>query len=393
MPPRKPKSIHNPPTKNDEDDDEFKRPALPEMTPRSPSLRTVHIGYLQMLVDCLAQCGVDTKTLFGTALLTELRTLDPNTRRPLEEWEQMVAQAQAAVGEDFDVALRMGDFVKPWDTGPIGFITMASRNLREAAEALAQFYALLNDAYELVGEVVHGRFEIRMRPLSATRSPALERVTLTTICWHARWLARRPDLRFDVRLGGEPPAGNLRRAYETAFGGKVEFGDASDVSDTNDSGQAMLHGPADYETLPVSRGDHGVQDVLRAQLMAEMALLHEASASFVHRVERILQPRLESGEIALEDVAVEAGVSVRTLQVKLEQSGLSFRALLDRMRHAQALVYLSDPALSLVDITHMLGFSSQSSFQTAFKRWTDTTPGTWRKRRLQAGAAPRTAPR
>ena len=357
---------------------------MPEIQPKPPSLRTVHIGYLQMLVDCLTQDGVDTQALYGAQALADLRALDPNTRRPLEAWEDMVTRAQAAIGDAFDVALRMGDFVKPWDTGPIGFITMASRNLREAAEALAQFYALLNDVYELHGEVVDGRFEIRMRPLGSTRSPLMERVTLTTICWHARWLSRRPDLCFDVTLGGPAPAPALRQACQSAFGGEVAFDDAR---------PAMLHGPADYEALPVSRGDHGVQDVLRAQLMAEMALLHEASPSFVHRIERILQPRLESGEISLEDVAEEAGVSMRTLQVKLEQSGLSFRALLDRMRHAQALVYLSDPALSLVDITHMLGFSSQSSFQTAFKRWTDTTPGTWRKRRLQAGAATRTAPR
>ena len=33
-----------------------------------------------------------------------------------------------------------------------------------------------------------------MRPLSAHISPALERLTLATMCWHARWLSRRADL-------------------------------------------------------------------------------------------------------------------------------------------------------------------------------------------------------
>src|SRR3989338_3688200 len=109
------------------------------------SLCTVHLGYLLMLIDCLKQDGIDVDGLFGSDYLQTLNALDPNTRRPIEEWEALVEQAQPR--SERDVALRMAEFVKPWDTGPIGFITMASHNLREAAEALAQFYNLLNDVY------------------------------------------------------------------------------------------------------------------------------------------------------------------------------------------------------------------------------------------------------
>ena len=34
--------------------------------------------------------------------------------------------------------------------------------------------------------------------------------------------------------------------------------------------------------------------------MAEMALLHDTSASFAHQIQRILKPRLESGGINIE---------------------------------------------------------------------------------------------
>ncbi|MGC4062070.1 MAG: AraC family transcriptional regulator ligand-binding domain-containing protein [Aquabacterium sp.] len=348
------------------------------MNPDQASLRTVHIGYILMLVDCLQQAGLDTETLFGADTLAMFQQLDPNTRRPVEEWEAMMTKAQSAlqVQSGVDAALLMADFVKPWDTGPIGFITMASRTLREAAESLAQFYNLLNDVYALHAEVVNDRFEIRMQPLGATRSAFLERLTLATICWHGRWLSRRADLKYDAHLAFPAPPASLAVAYKATFGGELVF----------DAPMSYLHGPADYETLPVSRGDHGVQDTLRAQLMAEMALLHDTSASFIHKIERILKPRLESGEINIEDVAVEAGVSVRTLQTRLEESGLNFRNLLDRMRHAQALVYMGDPSLTLIDMAHMLGFATQSSFHHAFKRWTDTTPGQYRKQRVRAGA-------
>ena len=341
----------------------------------SASLRTVHLGYIHMLLDCLKQEGADTQAIYGAETLAMLAQLDPNTRRPIEEWEHMMVQAQPHTG-GLDVALKLGEFVKPWDTGPIGFITMASRNLREAAESLSQFYNLLNDAYLLKVEMVNDEFEIRMQPLGPTTSPLLESLTLATISWHARWLSRRADLKFDAHLAFPAPPHDQLLAYQKTFGGKLVFGAA----------MSFLHGPASYESLEVSRGDHGVQDALRAQLMAEMASLNESSSSFVHQLERIIKPRLESGEISLDDVAAQAGVSVRTLQTRLEDSGLTFRALLDRMRHAQALVYMGDANLSLIDMAHMLGFATQSSFHHAFKRWVDMTPGAYRKQRLRAGS-------
>lgn len=341
----------------------------------SASLRTVHLGYIQILLDCLRQDGVDIEAIYGAEALATFAQLDPNTRRPIEEWEKMMAQAQPHTG-GLDAALKLAEFVKPWDTGPIGFITMASRNLREAAESLAQFYNLLNDAYTLHGEVIDAQFEIGMQPLGPTRSPVLERLTLATICWHARWLSRRADLKFDAELAFAPPPADQLPAYQKTFGGKLTF----------HASKSRIFGEAGYELLQVSRGDHGVQDALRAQLMAEMASLNESSASFVHKLERIIKPRLESGEVSLDDVAVEAGVSVRTLQTRLEESGLTFRGLLDRMRHAQALVYMGDADITLIDMAHMLGFATQSSFHHAFKRWVGVTPGEYRKQRLRAGA-------
>jgi len=349
------------------------------MAPTQASLCTVHLGYLLMLIDCLRQDGIDVSGLFGSSYLRELSALDPNTRRPIEEWDALVEQAQTH--SERDVALTMAEFVKPWDTGPIGFITMASHNLREAAEALAQFYNLLNDVYTLDAELVDDRFEIAMRPLSVGGSPALERLTLATICWHARWLARRADLHFDASFAFSTPSPSLAAALQKTFGGTVTF----------NAPRTCLQGPAEYERLAVSRGDHGVQETLRAQLMAEMTSLQKASASFVHKIERIIKSRLESGEVSLDDIAVETGVSVRTLQTRLEESGLKFRTLLDRMRHAQVLLYMGDSNITLIDMAHMLGFATQSSFHHAFKRWTGMTPGQYRKQRLRAGISNRTA--
>jgi AraC-like DNA-binding protein len=38
-----------------------------------------------------------------------------------------------------------------------------------------------------------------------------------------------------------------------------------------------------------------------------------------------------------------------------------------------------DPAFKLVEIASLLGFSEQSAFQRAFKRWAGMTPGQYRR--------------
>ena len=56
----------------------------------------------------------------------------------------------------------------------------------------------------------------------------------------------------------------------------------------------------------------------------------------------------------------------------------------DDLGQALALGYVRDPGLSLLDIAYLLGFSEQSAFQRAFKRWSGQTPGEFRRsQRLQ----------
>ena len=79
------------------------------------------------------------------------------------------------------------------------------------------------------------------------------------------------------------------------------------------------------------------------------------------------------------EVARATQLSEQALKDKLNERGLSFRAFIDDLRQALAVGYMRDPTLSLVDVAYLLGFSEQSAFQRAFKRWTGQTPGDYRK--------------
>lgn len=66
-------------------------------------------------------------------------------------------------------------------------------------------------------------------------------------------------------------------------------------------------------------------------------------------------------------------LSQRTLQRRLAQYDLSFQQLLDDVRQQLCRQYLQQQ-VSLYDIAQLIGYSDQSAFTRAYKRWTGTTP-------------------
>jgi AraC-like DNA-binding protein len=84
-------------------------------------------------------------------------------------------------------------------------------------------------------------------------------------------------------------------------------------------------------------------------------------------------PRGEKPSIA--SVARELGVSGRLLQSRLKQEGTSYQKLLDQVREDLAIGYLKKGDVTLCELAFLLGYSEQSAFNHAFKRWTGSTPG------------------
>jgi AraC-like DNA-binding protein len=72
-------------------------------------------------------------------------------------------------------------------------------------------------------------------------------------------------------------------------------------------------------------------------------------------------------------------MSPRTLQRRLRDHGLCYADLLDSTRASAAKNYLSDRGISVAEVAYLLGFSEQSSFNHAFKRWTGQAPNEFRK--------------
>lgn len=73
-------------------------------------------------------------------------------------------------------------------------------------------------------------------------------------------------------------------------------------------------------------------------------------------------------------ISRKLAVSKRNLQEKLKVEESSFRNLLEAIRKQMAIDNLARQDVRLCEVAFMLGYSDQSAFNHAFKRWTGQTP-------------------
>lgn len=114
-------------------------------------------------------------------------------------------------------------------------------------------------------------------------------------------------------------------------------------------------------------------------------VLHQVYASDSW-AEKVAQTAFNSiiyeGNASIEGISQKLFVGERTLQMKLKREETTFRQILEKVKKEIAVEYLADKESSICQIALLLGFSDQSSFQNAFKRWTGLTPAVYRKRYL-----------
>ena len=77
-------------------------------------------------------------------------------------------------------------------------------------------------------------------------------------------------------------------------------------------------------------------------------------------------------------VARNLGVSERTLQRRLSDDGLTFQYLVEDTQRGLAKQLLKRTDYSLAEIAFLTGFSDQTTFSRAFKRWAGQTPRSYR---------------
>jgi AraC-like DNA-binding protein len=157
-----------------------------------------------------------------------------------------------------------------------------------------------------------------------------------------------------------------------------------DVADIENRIGCKFHGRSDMNAVafPSALLDQPVASSNRLLFRLLGGYLDRVKAvsrtTIVQRVEDYVRGALPSGQCSIERCAKKLGSSVRTLQSHLSQRGLRFSDILEQQRIDLAKSYLAQGQLSLDEVAVLLGYSEQTSFGRAFKRWTGSTPQRFR---------------
>ncbi|MFZ5755747.1 MAG: AraC family transcriptional regulator [Pseudomonadota bacterium] len=117
------------------------------------------------------------------------------------------------------------------------------------------------------------------------------------------------------------------------------------------------------------------------QICEELLSRRTASTGFEGRIRDYLIRRAQRMP-SMEDVAEAFHMTSRTVRRRLLEEGTTFRELVEDVRREIAEALLRDGKLTVQEIASRLGYLDATSFITAFKRWTGTTPAMYRRTSL-----------
>ena len=314
-----------------------------------------------------AGTGAEARALLRSVHLDPDGPWDPKAMIPADTYYDLLERL-AALTEVTDLPLRVGASMRLDDYGALGLAFKAATTLA-ASYARVERYARLWTSvvdYEL-RPAPHGTFLVLHR--SGARRLGLRlsnEATLASSVSLARQVSTGPVTPLEVRLRHAAPRSIA--AHEEWFGCPVRFGSDMD---------AILFSP---ETLAQSNrlGDEGISRYLLQHLDAELANI-AAELTLVSQAKNAIAQALSEGAPKMADIAQGLGLSARSFHRRLSEHGMRFQTLTEETRRDLAEGLLRDERHSLAEIAFLTGFSEQSAFTRAFKRWVGMTPAAYRR--------------
>lgn len=332
----------------------------PASKPSVPITGTVPGTYVRLLFDYLAARQLDPAAVLGVPAPAPGR--EPSY--PAAVWRRLLETAAVALG-DTELGLHVGQTITPAHLGPLGYVLAASTSMTVALERYMRFQRLVHDvspvSYRLDGDSVVLEWSSDSQALGAL----VNQCGLAALVQFARHMAGQAVAPAAVSFVEPAPAQTA--VYTAFFGCPVHFAQPS----------TQVCFPAAFLATPPRRPDPALAAMLERQVETVLAALPPRD-NVEHELRRRLSRQMLEGEPSLDRVAAELRLSGRTLRRQLQAMGWSFRRLLEDTRQRLAADYLRDPGLGLAEVALLLGYSEQSAFNRACRRWTGLSPRRWR---------------
>lgn len=306
--------------------------------------------------DLLAESGIGRGDL-----------VDPEVRLPLPEVLALWDRIRERVGNPV-LQLEAPAHLPVGAYKVIEYLIEASPTVGEAIGRFARFFCLIADYVSIFVEPGEGEQRMGMTLADGRPAPPIF-VDYTFAALTSRIRVRtRPALAVR-RVGFRQPPPRDPSPYESLFSAPVFFGGSADWLCFSDEEWAA----------PTERGDASLALLMEEHARILSERLPGPRTGIVSDVRQVILEALPENPSA-DEVAGSLHISTRTLQRRLAGEEASFSEVSDGVRSELAKEYLLDLDVRISEVAFLLGFSEQSSFNRAFRRWTGLAPGRWREK-------------
>jgi AraC-like DNA-binding protein len=322
--------------------------------------RTIAIHYVTAALRGALRRGHDVAGLLAAAGIGEALLADERARVTPAQYSRLIQVLWDALDDEF-----MGLGPKPSKRGTFPTMCLLAVHCASLEDALRRglaFYGLF-DVRPAMALGEHDGVAAFTLSAAGVDDPDRFLVESLLVLWHrfSSWLiGRRIPLRGVDLAYPEPPHG---AEYHLIFGAPLRFSAPA----------TTLTFDARFLRIPVVQDEAALRRFLRNS-PAELLSRRDYGADASSQVRRMLG----GGVVGLENVAARLGMSAPTLRRKLAAEGTSFREVREQLLRDQAVASLVRGGESVEELARRLGFSEASAFHRAFKRWTGTSPGTYR---------------
>jgi len=306
-------------------------------------------GYLE----CMAALNTDPAPLLREQGLSRQLLANPEHLIPAQAVVRLLERSARASGCR-SLGLRMAEGRLLANLGSASLLILHQPSLRHSLEALREFRGRINSTLVLTLDEQHGEAVLREDLILAVPEPAVQAhelglgvlVRLCRAVLGDGWSPRQ------VCLTSPAPAGSELAPFRRLLRCDLQF-DAEF--------NALIFPASDLDRTGVL-ADPGMAAHARSLLDAAG---RGAERSTREQVEWSIQLLLPVGRATIQSCAASLGLTVRTLQRRLDQEGAVFSDLLNAARKQLCVQYLGNPRLRITDIAEMLGYGSIA----AFSRW------------------------
>lgn len=294
---------------------------------------------------------------------------DEEARVPLRSFIEVLEHA-ALVLNCPDFGLRMAQYQDVHVLGPIALIARSAATVGQALEEIVRFIGYHSPGIRLEldsGEPETSRLRIEIRLPGALQQRQLQELALGVAHNTMKLLCGSSFSAQAVLFSGISPlpAARYRRYFNTG------------VFNGQDCNALIIHRDQLEQAIEL-------QDPLLYRTLVQYLSAYAARPQDLRsQVEFLILRMLPTQRCRLPLVAEQLGLHERVLQRRLAEQGSGFEELLEAVRRERADCYLAERDMPMSQVAGLLGYSEQSVFNRACRRWFSMAPRARRRQLLE----------